>query len=220
MSVLLLRLAAPLQSWGTDSKFETRRTGYEPSKSGVIGLLSAALGLARDSEKIADLNKLRFAVRVDQEGKLLRDFHIAHGDKPYLTTRYYLSDAIFLVALESEDLRLLEKLEKALQTPYYPLFLGRRSCPPTFPLCLGIKDNDIETCFKEIPLLIPNWRTPSNSVRIVIDSALDKPGVELRQDLPISFSQEHRQFGYRAVKETREIWLQETEHDAFEGLED
>ena len=45
MSTLLLRLAAPLQAWGTESKFESRRTQREPSKSGVIGMLAAALGL-------------------------------------------------------------------------------------------------------------------------------------------------------------------------------
>ena len=44
MATLLLRLAAPLQAWGADSKFETRKTGREPTKSGVIGLLAAALG--------------------------------------------------------------------------------------------------------------------------------------------------------------------------------
>ena len=42
MSTLLLRLAAPLQAWGTASKFERRRTQREPSKSGVIGMLAAA----------------------------------------------------------------------------------------------------------------------------------------------------------------------------------
>lgn len=46
MATLLLRLAAPLQSWGSDSKFETRKTGREPTKSGVVGLLAAALGCA------------------------------------------------------------------------------------------------------------------------------------------------------------------------------
>ena len=45
MSTLLLRLAGPMQSWGTDSKFDVRRTGREPSKSGVIGLVAAALGI-------------------------------------------------------------------------------------------------------------------------------------------------------------------------------
>ena len=67
MGTLLLRLAAPLQSWGEDSKFETRRTRREPTKSGVIGLLAAALGRRRD-EPLDDLRGLRFAVRVDQEG--------------------------------------------------------------------------------------------------------------------------------------------------------
>lgn len=104
MAVLLLRLAAPLQSWGNDdSKFETRKTWREPSKSGVIGMIAAALGYKRyETEKILELNKLRFGVRVDREGKLLRDFHTAKSsdkDKTYVTYRYYLADAIFLVGL-------------------------------------------------------------------------------------------------------------------------
>ena len=44
MSVLLLRLAAPMQSWGTTSRFIHRDTGLEPSKSGIIGLLCAGPG--------------------------------------------------------------------------------------------------------------------------------------------------------------------------------
>lgn len=62
MATLLLRLAAPLQAWGADSKFETRKTGREPTKSGVIGLLAAALGLRRD-EREALLRIDRAAVR-------------------------------------------------------------------------------------------------------------------------------------------------------------
>lgn len=72
MATLLLRLAAPLQAWGADSKFETRKTGREPTKSGVIGLLAAALGLRRDeSEALTRLTGLRFGVRVEREGQLL-----------------------------------------------------------------------------------------------------------------------------------------------------
>ena len=47
MATLLLRLAAPLQSWGMDSKFETRKTNREPTKSGVVGLLAASVGIGR-----------------------------------------------------------------------------------------------------------------------------------------------------------------------------
>ena len=103
MSTLLLRLAGPMQSWGTDSKFDVRRTGREPSKSGVIGLVAAALGIARqDRQALQTLNGLRFGVRVDREGALLRDFHTARPEKgtPYVTYRYYLSDAEFVAGLE------------------------------------------------------------------------------------------------------------------------
>ena len=57
MSVLLLRLAGPLQSWGVESRFKYRDTGREPSKSGVVGLLCAALGRKRD-EPVDDLAEL------------------------------------------------------------------------------------------------------------------------------------------------------------------
>ena len=113
MATLLLRLAAPLQSWGSDSKFETRKTDREPTKSGVVGLLAAALGLRRDdTEGLARLNGLRFAVRADQEGSLLVDFHTAKSrDTSYVTYRHYLQDAVFLAGLESEDEALLRELE-------------------------------------------------------------------------------------------------------------
>lgn len=156
MATLLLRLAAPLQSWGADSKFEIRKTEREPTKSGVIGLLAAALGLRRDDAAgLQPLCGLRFGVRVDREGALLEDFHTAGNptprqvqaarrkgkapDAPYVTRRHYLADAVFLVGLESEDEALLQKLAWALGHPAYPLFLGRRSCPPTLPLCLGLR---------------------------------------------------------------------------------
>ena len=83
MATLLLRLAAPLQSWGADSKFETRKTEREPTKSGVIGLLAAALGLRRDDDAgLQPLCGLRFGVRIDREGELLVDFHTAGNPTP------------------------------------------------------------------------------------------------------------------------------------------
>ena len=73
MSTLLLRLAAPLQAWGINSKFDIRKTEREPSKSGVVGLLAAALGRRRD-ESLDDLAALKFGIRSDKEGELLKDF--------------------------------------------------------------------------------------------------------------------------------------------------
>ena len=114
MATLLLRLAAPLQAWGSDSKFNIRSTGREPTKSGVIGMIAAAMGIQRnDDPKLLDpLNKLKFGVRVDREGKLLKDFHMVHemsGKKDsHVTERYYLSDAVFLAGLGSDSREYLE----------------------------------------------------------------------------------------------------------------
>ena len=69
MTTLLLRLEGPMQSWGTQSRFRDRDTGLEPSKSGVIGLLCAALGRLRE-EPVGDLTGLRFGVRADKPGTL------------------------------------------------------------------------------------------------------------------------------------------------------
>ncbi len=48
MAVLLLRLAAPLQAWGSSSKFIVRSTEREPTKRGGIGLIGAGLGFPRN----------------------------------------------------------------------------------------------------------------------------------------------------------------------------
>lgn len=127
MATLLLRLAAPLQAWGADSKFETRKTGREPTKSGVIGLLAAALGLRRDErEALLRLTGLRFGVRVEREGQLLVDYHTAKTQDEktsYVTYRHYLQDAVFLAGIESEDAALLQQLQQAL-LPAYPAALS------------------------------------------------------------------------------------------------
>ena len=219
-----------MQSWGVDSKFEIRKTGREPTKSGVIGLLAAALGLRRDEEKaLQHLNRLRFGVRVDQEGKLLADYQTVKKvgkskseNKSYVTWRYYLADAIFLVGLESDDVDFLTELENALHTPVFPLFLGRRSCPPTFPLCLGIRHAALDQTLREEPSLVPAWRRESTApVRLVLDAPLSGRGGVYRQDLPITFSPLHRRFGYRMAKEymiDRSNDMPETQHDPFVEL--
>lgn len=229
MATLLLRLAAPLQSWGIDSKFETRKTNREPTKSGVVGLLAAALGIGREEpEKLVPLNQLRFGVRVDQEGEFLVDYHAARKEEKarkaervvsYITYRHYLTDAIFLAGLESQDDALLRELDQALHHPAFPLFLGRRGCPPTMPLCLGIRQKDLKTALAEEPLLTPPWRQPAPAAgRMVLDAAPGEPGAVPQRDLPLSFSQTHRQFGYRLAREDKAAGLLCTEHDAFAEL--
>ena len=144
MATLLLRLAAPLQSWGIDSKFETRKTNKEPTKSGVVGLLAAALGIGREEpEKLIPLNQLRFGVRVDQEGEFLVDYHVARKEEktrkaenvkitPYITYRYYLSDAIFLVGLEVRTTFFCRRSSRLFITPCSRCFWD---AAPALPPC-------------------------------------------------------------------------------------
>lgn len=225
MATLLLRLAAPLQAWGAESKFETRRTLHYPTKSGVIGMLAASLGFSRD-HSLDVLNGLRFGVRIDKEGVLLRDYHTVKAEKSYTTERYYLSDAVFLAGLEG-DAELLSKIETALKNPAYPLYLGRRSCPPTMPLVLGIKESPLFDALNEEPWLLADWYRKRVSysetkLRIIID---DESSSAVLRDVPLSFSKKHREFGWRGVKDCGycvsvggETFEEKTEHDPFEEL--
>lgn len=143
--VLRLWLGAPLQSWGTSSRFETRATELAPSKSGVIGLLCAALGRPRDADA-GDIAALRFGVCIERAGAVLRDFHtVGAGTDPVAvasgaagrgvtTERFYLEDAAFVVGLEGRDSTLARTLLDAVRKPRWFLSLGRRSCPPAGPL--------------------------------------------------------------------------------------
>lgn len=156
---LLLRFAGPQQSWGMESRFTIRDSGREPSKSGVIGLLCAALGKSReeteddDAPRLSDLASLRMGVRVDREGTLLRDYQTAGGGSwpgrpkygvykasgkglgTVVSERFYLADADFLVGLEG-SLDLLMRLDRALVHPSWQLFLGRKSYVPSLPVRL------------------------------------------------------------------------------------
>lgn len=211
MSTLLLRLAAPLQSWGVDAKFDRRGTERTPSKSAVIGLVAAALGRRRN-ENLEDLQSLRFGVRVDREGTLLRDYHTAKSDKSaYVTQRYYLSDAIFLAGLEgSEDL--LVEIEHALRYPAFPLFLGRRSCPPEGKLLLGIRrSKTLVEALREEPWLVSEWAKRREAaevhLRIVTDADDISTSAYFQRDVPLSFDQDHRKFGFRRVCELPLLYI-------------
>jgi len=137
---LLFRLEGPMQSWGHRSRFDYRDTALEPTRSGVIGLICAAMGIAR-GEDISRFDMIRMGVRVDKEGRPERDYHTALevikancvGTDTVQSWRDYLADASFTVGLESEDKNLLEKIAEALRSPIWPLFLGRKAFPLTVP---------------------------------------------------------------------------------------
>lgn len=177
--VLVLRLAGPLQSWGSTSQYNRRETASSPTKSGVIGLLAAAEGRRR-TDSIEDLLDLRMGVRIDQPGSLLRDYHTvsdltgkpllsaalnARGvQKPnsskkltHITHRYYLQDACFVAAVEGEA-DLVSGLAEAMARPSFPLALGRRSCVPALPMVLRHGDESVWDLGLEETLAAVPWQ--------------------------------------------------------------
>jgi len=214
---LLLRLQGPMQSWGTSSRFDYRRTDLEPSKSGVIGLLCAAIGRDR-SEPVEDLATLRMGVRVDREGILRYDYQTAQDvlqadaplergskkktKKTVQSWRYYLADAAFLVGLESQDRMLLEHLHGALRNPRWPLFLGRKGYLPSPPVWLrdGLVDAALEEALAEHPPLVERGPERYRYALEVPPSAGQQglASVVRRTDQPLSSFQERR-FGDRYV---------------------
>jgi CRISPR system Cascade subunit CasD len=210
MSVLLLRLAGSMQSWGTDSRFNIRETGREPSKSGVIGLVCAAMGRLRD-EAVDDLASLRMGVRVDFEGVVLEDFQTARnvlrasgGEKPVeISHRYYLADADFLVALEGDKV-LLSQADAALRDPVFQIFLGRKAFPPTVQPWIPnglLADSSLEDSLKHYPWprigrAIPDAKHRPDKLRAVLEVG---PGVsyESRTDQPTGCAFRDRTFADR-----------------------
>jgi CRISPR system Cascade subunit CasD len=155
---LIFRLYGPLAAWGDIAVGEYRPSFAHPSKSAIVGLLAAALGIRRDDEERqkALAKASSFAVRVDSMGTLLRDYHttqvpsakrgITHctrrselkGDdvNTILSSRDYRCDAAYTVALAIYEgaQYTAQKLADALRRPVFTLYLGRKSCPPALPL--------------------------------------------------------------------------------------
>lgn len=220
MHTLLLRLEGPLQSWGISSRFTERDTGAEPSKSGVIGLLCAALGKPRLEEPdhadrwptLATLASLKMGVRIDRAGLMGVDFQTAGGGRmggqkygvahvhgglfgSVMSHRYYLQDASFLVGLCGSDRSLLEGLHRALAAPVWALCLGRKSYVPSTPVFLkdGLVDAPLGAALRQYD---PE-NVSDESARVVLE--FNSPeGAEPRLDQPIDFAR--RRFGRRYVQ--------------------
>lgn len=161
MQTLFLRLEGPLQAWGLRARWGERDTARAPTKSGVIGLLGCALGLRRGDDGLRTLSDaLQMGVRIDQAGTLLHDYHTTGGAKAAdgkpegmlnaegkykretdVSNRMYLADASFLVALQGSE-RIIASTAAALQSPVWPVFLGRKSCPPAVPVFAGTGEYD------------------------------------------------------------------------------
>lgn len=211
MTTLLLTLAGPMQSWGSRSRFTTRGTELAPTKSGVIGLLAAALGM----ERTASLDKfsgLRFGVRIDQPGRIERDFQTARtldgSTSMPLSTRHYLADAVFLAGLEAGDRAFLDELAAAVAHPVFPLSLGRRAFPPAGPIRVSVVAEDLETALRAAEWRASEWyRDTLKDQAVSLEYSMEAlPGEQVSgtlRDAPVSFDPRRREYGWREVREGR-----------------
>lgn len=223
---LALLLDAPLQSWGFESRFQRRTTGLHPTKSGVIGLICAAMGLGKDSPeeretlpKLAALKMISIAIQREQVNRWtgekselavrrLEDFHTvlntrrASGkmnDDPVVTRRQYLLDARFGVILTGNRL-LLQHMTTALADPVWGVWFGRKSCIPAEPICRGLFASPTEA----EKALIGN--APLESFTTVTEAESFAEGTDSLNDQPVSFGDstssgpDKRQFAVRRIR--------------------
>jgi CRISPR system Cascade subunit CasD len=161
-----------------------RDTSLEPTKSGVIGLLCAALGWTRDHD-LSKLTQLTMGVRVDRSGLMMMDYQTAmkiitsdrKNTRPGVSRRYFLADACFLVGLSGtdSDLNWLHELHNRLANPVWPLYLGRKSYVPTLPVWLrdGMREDqpllEALQSFGWLDRITPDRRRPEH-LRFVVES--------------------------------------------------
>jgi CRISPR system Cascade subunit CasD len=159
---LLFRLQGPMASWGDIAVGERRTSWARPSRSAVLGLVAAALGIPRADRAGHDALEagLGFAVRVDDPGRPLRDYHTAQAPSrrqgqmwatradelalgndltTILSQRSYLVDALYTIVLwrrpdADATVAALATIAERLRAPVYALYLGRKCCPLGAPL--------------------------------------------------------------------------------------
>lgn len=155
---LVFRLYGPMASWGEAAVGGDRPSAIAPTRSALLGLLGAALGIKRDqTTELGDLQaSVAVAVKQCVPTSLMRDYHTtqvpSHNNKvihrsrkselsedklnTILSSRDYRCDGLWVVAVSLRDSSTitLTDLKRALQKPVYTLSLGRKSCPLAAPL--------------------------------------------------------------------------------------
>jgi len=202
---LALILDAPLQSWGFVSRSQRRTTGLHPSKSGVIGMICAAMGIGKgttqERETLPKLAALRMTSIATPRGsnptRRTEDFHTVQktrrasgkmNDDPVVTRRQYLVDACFGIILNGDRV-LLEPIASALQNPVWGVWLGRKSCIPARPLSVALCDKQEDAWRAILRALDADVALPIESFTRVEDVDDFAAGTDSYNDQPVSFGQ-------------------------------
>jgi len=198
-----------MQSWGHASRFERRTTALHPTRSAVVGLIAAALGIdkhgADEAAQLARFSALHAIVitlprQSRRNGHLLiqrlEDYHTVTGirrasgkvdnDATVQTYRHYLLDARFGVLLEGSS-PLLQEIAGALRNPKWGVWLGRKCCLPASPVLVTVKP-DRPQAWSE--LLCRAGYVGNETIEQfdhVIEVAAGDSGADMIEDTPVAF---------------------------------
>ncbi|MCK5872776.1 MAG: type I-E CRISPR-associated protein Cas5/CasD [Methylococcales bacterium] len=191
---LNFQLYGVLASWGEQATGESRHSANHPSRSAVLGLIAASLGIKRTEKDALQAlsDSLVFGFKTLHHGLLLKDFHTAQKaviDKKskhfytrrdemratklttVLSRRDYRQDAYSLVAvwLNEGSIYRLEDLQQSLKRPKFQLYLGRKSCPLSLPLNPQITQN------KSFKIALDDYQTAKLNENKVLSHYLNEP---------------------------------------------
>ncbi|MBN2435151.1 MAG: type I-E CRISPR-associated protein Cas5/CasD [Spirochaetes bacterium] len=169
MEYLVIRIQGLLMSFGEGDHWDVRGTNKFPTKSFIVGIIAAGLGLHRNAtEEIRQLSKgISCACREDASPAFLRDYHTildtmkADGKQnknAVVSPRHYLANGSYTVLIGLKNSELKENIVQALSDPVWPPYLGRKSCVPSIPLYSGniIKSDSDYEAFKKVHVLTDN----------------------------------------------------------------
>lgn len=223
---LLLWLEGPLQSWGADSRYGRRDTLPFPTKSGVMGIICAALGAGGAQNNLlaafadGDMQVMAYPRNISKRQPLLQDFHMVgsgydetdpwqtllipkkrDGKRPVgggskLTYRFYIQDMAFAVLLETPA-DWLEKVADALQHPVWDLSLGRKCCVPVEIIYQGTFSDPAMAQIKIAELASEKNRQCSFTVRQQTDT-VETDEILTLNDVPLQFG-EHKRYRDRQI---------------------
>lgn len=220
---LIIHLDGPMQAWGTHTYEDFRPSNLFPTRSGLLGLLGACMGIDREDrdgmEQLAA--SVEFAVRIDKSVLRMEDdrtslkSHLKFPDyhtvrdarranrspregETIQSRREYLYDAAFTVAIgaKRQTIEMLDRIEPYLRAPRYTPVLGRRSCPIARPLL------DADAFIEADDAKAALCRVVPTGGLIYTEGELQSTQPMQIRDVPLHGK--HRQFGTRRIYVHRE----------------
>ncbi len=223
---LLLWLEGPLQSWGDDSRYGRRESLPFPTRSGVFGLICAALGKGGaqkewlSEHRYAGMTVLAFAPKEHAKNvRQLRDFHtVGNGyddSNPFESlfipktaagkaavgggskiTYRYYLQDSCFAVILNLSSSQCTPIADAIQQPVWMTGLGRKSCIPSEWVYQGEFDT-YEECIS-FALTLGDSKSRVLSLTVKEGKFPDEGRVQVVNDVPIAFG-ETKEYAQRFI---------------------